>query len=152
MPHLPHKILRGHDTRGGKRVHAQQVAPARLSDAPLAHGQGDEIIHETTTKDPVAPAGQGSEAHARHGLDGQARALVVEVGDGAVVQEIQDADAGERLRDDVREDGRRGARVHGPQAAEDVVQLRQGVNEHEDIGCLQRGGVPEDHPSCLIPR
>lgn len=60
--------------------------------------------------------------------------------------EIQDADAGEGLGDDVGERGGAGGEVHGGLAEADIVELGEGVDEHEDVGDLKMLRVPEYHP------
>jgi len=62
---------------------------------------------------------------------------MVEVCYGAVVKEIQDADTSECLRYDVGEDRRGGACIHGREASEYIVELGEGVDENEDIGCFE---------------
>ena len=71
---------------------------------------------------------------------------MVEIRHRAVVEEIEHADTGKGLGDDVGENRVPGVEIHGGKAAEDEVELGKGVDYHEDVGGLQVGLVPEDHP------
>lgn len=62
------------------------------------------------------------------------------------MDEIENTDAGERLGDDMSEDGGGGTGVHGKEFAEDIVELGQTVDNNEDVGDLQLLRIPEDHP------
>ena len=71
---------------------------------------------------------------------------MIEIRDRAIVQEVQNSNTRKSLRNNVCEYGGSGASVHWLQTAKDVVKLREGIDEHEYVCCLQSGGIPEDHP------
>jgi len=62
------------------------------------------------------------------------------------VQEVQAANAGEGLCDDVRQDAAPALGVHGLELRRDVPQLHDAVDPDEDVGGLEGFAVPEEHP------
>ena len=62
------------------------------------------------------------------------------------MQEVQAANAGEGLCDDVRQDAAPALGVHGLELRRDVPQLHDAVDPDEDVGGLERLAVPEEHP------
>lgn len=62
------------------------------------------------------------------------------------MQEVQAANAGEGLCDDVRQDAAPALGVHGLELRRDVPQLHDAVDPDEDVGSLERFAVPEEHP------
>jgi len=98
--HLLDQILRRHDSRRAHGIRSQQIPPA----AALTRRQPYEVIHQTPAEDPVAHARRACEAKACQDLYERIRRDILEVRGRRVVEEIQHADAGEGLGDDVGED------------------------------------------------
>ena len=63
------------------------------------------------------------------------------------MKEIQDTDPGKCFRNNVRQDGACGVGIHGRELGRDVVELREGIDKNKDVGEVESGVVPEDHPS-----
>lgn len=64
------------------------------------------------------------------------------------MQEVEDADAGEGLCDDVGEDGVCGGGAEGGEAGGDVEEVGGGVEDDEGVGRAEVVGVPEEQPGC----
>ena len=141
-PYLPGDILRPDNRRASHRIRAQQHSPATA----LTRGQGHQVVHHAATKDPVAHGAGGSKAEAGQDFDRQGRCGAFEEGGGGVVQEVENADAGEGLGDNVGEQGRGRVCVHGAEFGSYVVELGEGIDGDEDVGDVETFGVPEDHP------
>lgn len=71
-----------------------------------------------------------------------------EIRNGSVVQQVQDTDSGESLAHNVCQNRVCGIQIHRRETTKDVVQLGEGVDDHEDVTSLEVRGVPEDHPAC----
>ena len=67
--------------------------------------------------------------------------------DAAVVDEVEHADARERLRDEVREVEERGAARGERREGRDGRELRDGVDRHEHLGRLEVLAEPEVQPA-----
>lgn len=65
----------------------------------------------------------------------------------SVVQQVQDTDASKRLAHDVCQDRVGRVQVHRRKSAKDVIQLCQGIDDHEYVACLEVRCVPEHHPA-----
>lgn len=142
LPYLPREILRPHNRRAPHRIRRQQRPPP----ATLPHRQRHKIINHAPTEDPIAHGAGGAEAHAREHFDQRAGRGAFEEGGRGVVQEVEDADAGEGFGNDMCEDGRGGGGVHGAEWGGDVVELDEGVDGHKDVRNVEASAVPEDHP------
>jgi hypothetical protein len=145
--HLLQVVPRTHNTSSTDSIRAQQVAPANITILPLSNAQRNKVVHHTSTKDPIARSAQASETQTRSNLRPNWRFSTNEVRNARVVQEIQDSNAGEGLRDDVRQDAAPALGVHGLELGGDVPQLHDAVDPDEDVGGLEGLAVPEEHPS-----
>ena len=100
VAHLLAVVLGCYNSRRSKCISAQQLAPP----AALTHGQRNEIIHQAPSHDPVAGRSTEAETDTCQNLDQGGWCFVDKVRDGCVVEEVKNADAGECLGNDVRED------------------------------------------------
>lgn len=137
--HLLGQVLGRHNGGGADGVGAQHPAPvcAGILVASLADSQGDEVVDEAAAEDPVTAGRGGGEPERGQDLDGGAGGDVLGVGDGGVVEDVEDANAGKRLCDNVGEDGRGGFCVHRRNLGGDVEELGEGVYDDEDICSLE---------------
>lgn len=62
------------------------------------------------------------------------------------MQEVQDSNASERLRDDVCQDAAPALCVHRLELRRDEPDLHDAVDPDEDVGGFELLAVPEEHP------
>lgn len=152
--HSPQPVRQPNHRTRPERIRAQQPRPPVPGPAlrrvrVLPDRQRHKVVHQTATENPVAQRARNPKSDARQHLDEAARRQLARVVcGGGVVQEVEDADAGEGLADDVGEEGRGGGGAEGGQARAHVGELGEGVDDDEDVGGAQVRGVPEEHPSC----
>lgn len=144
--HLLQVVPGTNNPSGADGIRAKEVAPANIAVLPLSNTQRDKVVHHASAKDPVARSAQASESKTRSNLRPHRRLSTDEVRDARVVQEVQAANAGEGLCDDVRQDAAPALGVHGLELRRDVPQLHDAVDPDEDVGGLERLAVPEEHP------
>ena len=144
--HLLQEVPGTNNAGGANSIRAEKVAPANIAILPLSNAQRDKVVHHAPAKDPVARRAQAREPEPRGHLRPHGGLGADEVRDARVVQEVQAANAGEGLGDDVRQDAAPAAGVHGLELRRDVPQLHEAVDPDEDVGGLERFAVPEEHP------
>lgn len=118
-PHLPKKVFRRNDPCTSDSISSQKRAPT----ATLARGEGDQIVHETCPKDPITGRARKPETNTGQRLDRRGRCLVFEKCDAAVVEEVENADAGKGLGVEMGEHRTGGFGVHGTKSGDDEVEL-----------------------------
>lgn len=65
----------------------------------------------------------------------------------SVVQQVQDTDPSESFADNMGQNGVCRVQVHWRETTKDVVQLGEGVDDDENVACLEVRRIPEDHPA-----
>jgi hypothetical protein len=144
--HLLQVVPCADNTSSTNSIRAQKVAPANITILPLSHTQRNEIVHHAPAEDPIARSAQTSESKTRSNLHPHGRLSANEVRNARVVQEVQDANAREGLRNDVRQDAAPALGVHRLELCGDVPNLHDAVDPDEDVGGLKGLAVPEEHP------
>lgn len=145
-PCLPNPVLRCHNTGCTNSISTQQITPSCLANTSLSHSQSHKIVHQASSKDPITRTGQCTKSDTGQNLNHRWWALMVEICDGAVVQHVENTDSSKRLGDDVGENWGSGFGVHWGLATKYVVELGEWVDQNEDVGGLECGGIPEYHP------
>ena len=130
----------GHDGKSTKHL-----APVGVVQGSLANAQGNQVVDEASTKDPVAASSETGKASASDSLDGCAGERILVVCNTQVVEEVEDTNTGKGLGVDVCEDGRERGSVHGAELGEDEVKLAEGVDDNEHVRDLEFFCVPEEH-------
>jgi len=142
-----HKVVSQANNAGshdGKST--QHLAPVGVVDCSLANTEGNKIVDEASTEDPVAACSETGESSTGDGLDGGAWEDVLVVCNTQVVEEVENANTGKGLSVDVCEDGRETLGVHGTKLGEDEVKLGEGVDDDENVGELEIFAVPRKGP------
>jgi hypothetical protein len=121
----------------------QHLAPVGVANGSLADTQGNKVVNEASTEDPVAAGSQTGKSSAGNGLDGRARQSILVICDTQIVEEIENANTGEGLSVDVCEDGGETLGVHGAELGEDEVELRERVDDDEYVGHLEILTIPK---------
>ena len=145
-----HKVVSQANNAGshdGKST--QHLAPVGVVQGGLADTQGNKIVDEASTEDPVAAGSETGESGTGDGLDGGAGESILVVCNTHVVDEVEDADTSKGLSVHMCENGRETLGVHGAKLGEDEVKLAEGVDDNEQVGDLQRFGIPKHHPRNL---
>ena len=144
--HLLQEVPSTNNTSGTDSIRAEKVAPANIAILPLSNTQRDKVVHHASTKNPIARSAQTSKPKTRSHLRPHGGLGADEVRDARVVHEVQAANAGEGLHNDVRQDASPAPGVHGLKLRRDVPQLHDAVDPDENVGGLERFAVPEEHP------
>jgi hypothetical protein len=144
---LLHKVvLQANNASSHNGKSTQHLAPVGVVDGGLANAEGNKIVNETSTEDPIAAGSETGESSTGDGLDSGTGQSVLVVCNTQVVEEIENANTGKGLSVDVCEDGGETLGVHGAELGEDEVKLGERVDDDECIGDLQCFRVPREHP------
>lgn len=147
---LLHKVVSEANNAGSHNGKAtEHLAPVRVVQGGLANAQGNQVVDEASTKDPVTASSETSKASSSDGLDGCRREGILVVCDTHVVEKVEDANTSESLGVDVCEDGRGRRSVHRAELGEDEVKLAEGIDNNKHVGDLELFRVPEEHPGCV---
>lgn len=140
--YLPGEVFRRNDSRAANRIRPQERPPVTT----LTNSQGDKIIYETASEDPVA--GHAGEPKAKSGqdLNGRRDRLVLGECNAAVVEEVKNPNSCKRLGHNVGEHRAGGRPVHRWEFGECIVQLSEGVDGDKDMRNAEALRVPEHHP------
>ena len=142
-----HKVVSEANNAGsGDSKSTQHLAPVGVVQGGLANTQGNKVVDEASTEDPVAACSETGESSTGDGLDGGAWEDVLVVCNTQVVEEVENANTGKGLSIDVCENGRETLGVHGTKLGEDEVKLGEGVDDDENVGELEILGVPRKGP------
>ena len=146
LAHLHEIIPRSHNRRASNSIQTQQSAPAHFTILSLTDAQPDQVIHQASSKNPIARSTQTGEPDTRENHRQLTGTLIFVKRHGRVMQHVEDSNARKCLGHDVCEHTARRPRVHRLQLREAIPQLRRRVDQHEDVGDLQVARVPEEHP------
>jgi hypothetical protein len=122
------------------------VMTANPPNRGLANTQGNKIVDEASTEDPIAACSKTGESSTGDGLDGRAGQNILVVCNTQVVEEIENTNTGKGLSIDVCKDGRKTLGVHGTKLGEDEVELGEGVDDDENVRELEILAVPRKGP------
>lgn len=133
-----HKVVSQANNAGSHNGEStQHLAPVGVVQGGLADAQGNKVVDEASTEDPITACSKTSEPSAGDSLDSRAGKSVLVVCDTHVVEEIENTNAGKGLSVDVRENGRETLGVHGSKLGEDEVKLTERVDYDKQVRDLK---------------
>ena len=101
-----HKVVSEANNAGsGDSKSTQHLAPVGVVELGLTNAQSDQVIHKTSTEDPVAACRKTGESSTSDDLNGGGGENILVVCNTKVVNEIEDTNTSESLSVDVGEDG-----------------------------------------------